>query len=133
MLNDIAVDDGDQQGIDPKPVNRVFKQINVNKTTDLDSISALLLNTCTNKLTPVWCPIFQWSLDSHRVPSKWKMRIITPAPKESCPTENNYFRPIAQTSVVMKFMETVKVSKLQLDVGPHQDPYQFALMMLSTV
>ncbi len=44
----------------------------------------------------------------------------------SCPHENNDFRPIALTSVVMKCMEKLIVSQLKLEVCPQLDPYQFA-------
>ncbi len=60
------------------------------------------------------------------MPTLWQKAIITPVPKKSCPQENNDFRPIALTSVVMKCMEKLIVSQLKLEVCPQLDPYQFA-------
>lgn len=64
-----------------------------------------LLSTFAEELTPAWCPIFQQSLDSHTVLASWKKTVITPVPKKPCPTDNNDYRPIALTSIVMKCLE----------------------------
>lgn len=69
--------------IDPKSVNKVPKQININKATGPDGIFAFLSRTCADELAPTWCPIFQGSLDCHTVPSQWKKAIITPIPKKT--------------------------------------------------
>lgn len=47
-----------------------------------DGISAFLLKTCANEITPTFCHIFQKSLDSHIIPSLWEKSIITPVPKK---------------------------------------------------
>ena len=48
VLDGIATDDVDRLEIDPKSVNKVLKQINVNKATGPDGISAFLLKTCAD-------------------------------------------------------------------------------------
>lgn len=126
VLDGINTDDAERLYIDPKCVNNVFKQVNVNKATGPDGISAFLLKTCADELITAWAPIFQRSLDSHTVPAQWKSAIITPVPKKPCPQENNDFRTVALTSVVMKCLEKLTVSKVHEDVGPQLDPYQFA-------
>ncbi len=40
--------------------------------------------------------------------------------------DNNDYRPIALTSVVMKCLERIQVSLLRADIDPLQDPLQFA-------
>ncbi len=126
VLDSIATDDADRLEIDLKIITKVFKQVNATKATGPDGISPFLIRTCADELTSAWCPILQWSLYSHTVPTLWKKAIITPVPKKSCPQENNDFRPIALTSVVMKSMEKLIVSQLKLEVCPQLDPYQFA-------
>ncbi|KAI2644006.1 RNA-directed DNA polymerase from mobile element jockey [Labeo rohita] len=126
MLDSMVIDDADRLKIDLKSINKVFKQVNVTKATGPDGISPFLLRTCADELTSAWCPIFQRSLYSHIVPALWKKAIITPVPKKSCPQENNDFRPIALTSVVMKCMEKLIMSQLIKEVGSQLDPYQFA-------
>lgn len=119
MVQDgIAVDHVDRLETDPKSVNKALKQINVNKATGPDGISASLLRTCADELTPTSGPIFHSFLDSHTV----KKAIITPVPKKPCPQKNNYFRPIALTS----FMEELMVNKSKLDEDPQLHSYQFA-------
>lgn len=46
VLDSIVIDDADRFEIDPKSINKVFKQISVNKATGPDGISAFLLKTC---------------------------------------------------------------------------------------
>lgn len=65
VLDSIAIDDADRLEIDPKSINKLLKQININKATGPEGISAFLLRTCADELTCAWCPIFQRSLLSH--------------------------------------------------------------------
>lgn len=51
VLDSIAIGDTDRLEIDPKSISKVFKQINVNKATGPDGISAFLLRTCADELT----------------------------------------------------------------------------------
>lgn len=125
-LENISTDWMDRFLIDPKEVETVFKNVTVNKATGPDGISAFVLKTFAEELTPAWCSIFQRSVDSNTVPAMWKKAVITPVPKKTCPKENNDFRPVALTPVVMKCMERIMVSRLRSEVGPQLDPYQFA-------
>ncbi|KAF7641439.1 hypothetical protein LDENG_00281350, partial [Lucifuga dentata] len=68
------------------------------------------------ELTPAWCPIFQQSLDTQTVPDLWKNSVIIPVAKKAHLTENNDFRPVALTSVVMKCFEKCVVAMLKEDV-----------------
>ena len=76
------------------------------------------LRTFAEELTPVWCPTFQQSLDSHTVPALWKKTVITPVPKKPCPIDNNDYRPIALAAVVMKCLDKYTVSLLKADINP---------------
>ena len=44
----------------------------------------------------------------------------------TCPKENNDYRPVALTSIVMKCLERIVACKLRLDVQDYLDPFQFA-------
>lgn len=52
--------------------------------------------------------------------------IIIPVPKKPCPMENNDFRPVALTSIVMKSFESIMAGNLRSEVQHLLDPYQFA-------
>ncbi|KAF7646764.1 hypothetical protein LDENG_00182510, partial [Lucifuga dentata] len=95
------------------------------KSCGPDGISAFLLN-CAEELTPAWCPIFQQSLDTQTVYSNCSRSVIIPVPKKAHPTENNDFRAVALTSVVMKCFEKCVVAMLKEDVNSRLDPLQFA-------
>jgi len=112
--------------VEPKVVRLHFKNLCTKKATGPDGISAFLLKTCADELTPAWSPIFQKSVDSHVIPTLWKKSVITPVPKKPCPKVNNDFRPVALTSIVMKCFEKIMVSFLKQDVGVFLDPFQFA-------
>ena len=108
--------------VDPQEVTSLFRKICTKKSTGPDGISAYLLRECAEELTPAWCPIFQQSLDSHTVPLLWKKTIITPVPKKTGAVDNNDFRPIAITSVIMKCLKKYVMSRLKCSVNSLLDP-----------
>ena len=110
ILETIAVTEQDVRlVIEPKAVRLHFKNLCTKKATGPDGISAFLLKTCADELTPAWFPIFQKSVDSHVIPTLWKKSVITPVPKKPCPKVNNDFRPVALTSIVVKCFERIMV------------------------
>ena len=94
-------------------MRRIFKHVCPRKASGPDGISGTLLKACYEEMAEAWCPIFQKSLDSHAVPSTWKDSIIIPVPKKACCKENNDYRPVALTSIVMKCFEKIFVSLLK--------------------
>ena len=111
--------------IDPLRIQSIFKHVCTKKSTGPDGIAALLLKACAEELTPAWCPIFQRSVDSHTVPALWKKSIIDPVAKKTCPVDNNDFRPMALTSIIMKSFEKYMLSVLKAEAN-------LVLMMPST-
>lgn len=112
--------------VDPFKIKALFNQVCKRKSTGPDGISTFLLKMFAEELTPAWCPIFQTSIDLLKVPAIWKKATIIPIPKKSCPMENNEYRPVALTSIVMKCYEKYMVTKQKAEVGPKLDPQQFA-------
>lgn len=96
--------------IDTSALVKVFKKSHTKKASGLDSISALLLKTFADELTPVWSHLFQLSVDTGTIPTIWNKKKIIPVPKKHCPQENNDFSPVALTSIVMK---RIMVEKLR--------------------
>ena len=101
VLSNVFVSNADRLEIDVD-VTKVFQHVCSRKATGPDGIPAFLLKTFAEELAPAWCPIFQLLVDSHRVPILWKTSYITSVPKIICPKENNDYRPVALTSIVMK-------------------------------
>lgn len=127
ILNSVVCDPNKQRiVIEQRDVANVFKKLCIKKSSGPDLISALILKTFADELTPVWCPLFQRSVDSGSIPAIWKKAISIPVAKTSCPKENNDFRPVAQTSIVMKSLERIMVGKSCAEVEHLLDPHQFA-------
>ena len=126
VMGTILTDVSSRIIIDPLRIQSIFKHVCTKKSTGLDGISALLLKACAEELTPAWCPIFQRSVDSHTVPALWKRSTIVPVAKKPCPADNNDFRPVALTLIVMKSFEKYMLSVLKAEVNLALDPYQFA-------
>ena len=97
MLSDVFVSNADRLEIDVDVVTKVFQHVCSRKATGPDGIPAFLLKTFAEQLVPAWYPIFQLSVDSHRVPILWKTSYITSVPKIICPKENNDYRPVGLT------------------------------------
>lgn len=80
----------------------LFRQLRTKKSKGPDGIFARLLKKCAEELTPVWC--------IYRVPALWEKSVITPIPKELHPSENNDYRPVMITLIVMKCFEKCMVT-----------------------
>lgn len=125
-IRTLTCSDSERILIDLDFVIKVFKRLPSNKATGPDGLSAFLLRTCADELSPVWQALFQLSVDQHTVPKIWKKSVIVPVPKKTCPNDNNDYRPIALTSNVVKVMEKIITEKLRSEVEQQLDPYQFA-------
>ena len=107
-------------------VKSCFAKINVRKATGPDNLPGIVLRSCADQLSPIFCKLYQTSLDAQTVPSLWKNSTVTPIPKKCTPKELNDYRPIALTSVAMKCFERVLLPFLLQNIGDLLDPLQFA-------
>ena len=104
----------------------MLKRMKPNKAPGPDWICERLLKSCCSQLAGVFCHLFNRSLSEHSIPSLWKSSIICPVAKQSNPTCDNDYRPVALTSLVMKGFERLILSQLREEVSMHADPLQFA-------
>jgi len=118
--------DLDRIVIDLHTVTKVFKNMQTTKAMGPDNLSAFLLKSFAEELSPAWHKLFQLSIDTCTIPQLWKKTIIIPVPKKACPQENNDYRPVALTSNVFKSLEKLMIDELRIDVGKNVDKYQFA-------
>ena len=112
--------------VDEDNVARLFKKININKSSGPDGINGRTLKFCASELAGVFQHLFQSSLDSCQIPVIWKTSKVVPLPKKSNPTQPNDFRPVALTSLVMKTLEKIVKSLILSDTEKNLDPLQFA-------
>ena len=83
------------------------------------------LDACTDQLAYVFTDIFNLSLSQSAVPTCFKMAIV-PVPNKAKVTELNDYRPIALTSVIMKFFERIVKDHITSTLPVTLDPLQFA-------
>lgn len=99
VLESIVCDmDLDRILIDSQTVIKNFKAIKTSKATGPDNMSAFLLKTFAEELSPAWHKLFQLSIDTQTVPVLWKKSVIIPVPKKVSPQEDNDYRPVTLTS-----------------------------------
>lgn len=107
-------------------VRKVLSNVNPNKAPGPDAVGGRVLKLCSSQLAPVFCDIFNMSLETCSVPVGWKAATICPVPKKPNPSSLNDYRPIALTSVIMKCFERIVLGMLREQVKSVIDPYQFA-------
>ena len=100
--------------------------MNGRKACGPDGIKGKILRMCFEQLGFIFSFIMNEWLSQHSLPSVWKQSEIIPVLKKENVTELSDLRPIALTSVVMKFMEKIILRKLRAVFDPIQDPFQFA-------
>ena len=126
VLSDVFVSNVDRLEIDVDVVTKVFQHVCSTKATGPGGIPAFLWKTSVEEPAQAWCPIFRLLVDSHRVPILWKTSYINSVPKIICAKENNDYRPVALTSIVMKCLECLVACKLRIGVQDYLDPFQYA-------
>ncbi|XP_073700731.1 uncharacterized protein [Garra rufa] len=107
-------------------VRKVFKRNKRRKAPGPDGVTPACLKTCADQLAPIFSQIFNRSLELCEVPASLKRSEIIPIPKKPKITGLNDYRPVAQTSVVMKSFEKLVLAYLKDITGPLLDPLQFA-------
>ena len=88
-------------------VLKQLKKLDVNKATGLDNTSAHLLKAGAAPLSTPLTHIFNVSLRTGIIPSKWKISRVTPLFKDGPRTAVGNYRPISIIPVVMKLLERI--------------------------
>ena len=98
-MNDIAITE--------EEVNKLLKDLQVNKSAGPDQINPRVLYECADVLSKPLTVLFNKSLTSGIVPKDWKMAHICPIHKKDEKHMASNYRPVSLTSVVSKVMERV--------------------------
>ena len=96
-----------QEDFSVDTVTALFKQVNITKVSGPDKISGRLVKLCAEQLSFIYCFIFNKSWKNHTIPIIWKTSEIVPIPKKEKITCNNDLRPVALTSIIMKFLRNL--------------------------
>ena len=91
--------------IDITTVQELIKQINTNKSSALDGISATALKDALQSIPEQLTYLFNKSLASKTVPLAWKSGLVIPIPKGGDQSKCNNYRPITLLPVPGKLLE----------------------------
>ena len=117
----------DAMEITEDAVLKVFKAIDVRKSSGPDGVCGRVLNYCTKELCGIFRFIFQASIDRAKVFFlTWTTSTVIPAPTKSKPASLNDFRPIVLTSLAMKCLEKIVKTEVRKETEHLLDPLQFA-------
>jgi hypothetical protein len=93
-------------------VSKTFKQVNIHKAVGPDGLPGHVLRACADQLASVFTDIFNLSLAESIIPTCFKQNTIVSVPKNTKITCLNNYRPVALTSVSMKFFERLVMAHI---------------------
>ena len=94
-------------------VNKILRNLKVNKASGPDDISPRVLKQTANEISPSLAQLFNFSLQTGKFPSLWKMANVTPLLKnKGRRSELKNYRPISLLSCIGKTMERCIYDKL---------------------
>ena len=88
-------------------VQKIVSQLDTNKATGLDGITARSLKAGSPILSFYLAYLFNLSLTTGRVPKAWKKKRVTPVFKKGDTDDVNNYRPISILPISMKIFEKV--------------------------
>ena len=94
-------------GITVNMVKKALNDLNINKSTGSDGLSAKLLSSASVYLAEPVTHIFCASIEERRFPDYWKHATVIPIPKKSTCTTVNDLRPISLTPILSKMLERI--------------------------
>jgi hypothetical protein len=110
--------------IEPQTIQNHLLKLKTNSSTGPDELPAIVLKQCATHLAPTICDIVNASLGGGKIPEGWRDIKITPLPKAN--TLPVKYRPIANTSVLLKITESCLLNKIRSNLNSAEDPLQFA-------
>lgn len=90
-----------------KGVLKLLQNLNPNKASGPDNISARFLKAMATSVSPILTIIFQSSLDQGKVPDDWKTAYVTPLFKKGDKSRASNYRPVSLTSICCKTLEHI--------------------------
>ena len=103
-MDDIKVS---QEGIE-----KLLRKLNPSKAAGPDALPPSVLKELAADIAPVMTVIFQCTLDSGSVPTKWLSANISPIFKKGEKYKASNYRPVSLTCIVSKLMEHIITSHL---------------------
>ena len=80
LENDLTEDD--KVRLDVADFEKTLKGLKTGNSVGPDRLGGKGLKSCFRELSPVFCDLFQWSLDTFTIPQLWKSSVVIPVPKK---------------------------------------------------
>ena len=94
-------------------VLKLLNNLNVNKATGPDGISARILKETAEEIAPILSSLFQQSLDTGVLPDDWLLANVSAIFKKGGHKDNvGDYRPISLTAITCKVMEHILTSQI---------------------
>ena len=97
----------------------MLTSLKTNKATGPDQISSRILKDLAIEITPILTFIFQQSLNTGDVPSKWRVANISPIYKKGDRSIPSNYRPVSITSICSKIVEHIIFSHIMDHYDSH--------------
>ena len=129
--HDLKMDGQKYQSLPPLLVRnegilKLLQHINLSKSSGPDEVAGRLLKELAIELAPFLTYLFNKSLETGEVPSKWKEQWVNPIFKSGTKNEAANYRPVSLTCITSKLMEHVVCSHIRahLDKMSILSPFQ---------
>ena len=82
-----------------------MRNLEVNKASGPDGVSAYMLKYTAASIAPSITRLFNYSLQSGKLPAQWKTSMIVPIAKSKDVSNTANYRPISLTCILCKVLE----------------------------
>ena len=93
--------------VQPKGMHKLLSNLKTHKATDLDSIPAFVLNSAADQLAPILTRLYQYSLDTGKIPSDWKNAFVVPIFKKGEKHVPSDYCPVSLTYIACKVLKHI--------------------------
>ena len=99
-------------------VYSIINNINNNKATGADNISARFLKEIITSITPPLTDLFNHFITINEIPKQWKHGLVSPIHKKNDPTNKENYRPITILTHISKVFERILTNQLNSHFRP---------------